>query len=55
MGTTVEALQALYVAKGGNLEDVENLTTIPEMIDAIAESEQGITSDEIDQIIENIN
>lgn len=32
---TVEALQALYVAFGGNIEDVANITTIPEMINAI--------------------
>lgn len=33
---TVEALQALYVAFGGNIEDVANITTIPEMINALA-------------------
>lgn len=33
---TVEALQALYVAFGGNIEDVVNITTIPEMLNAIA-------------------
>ena len=32
---TVEALQALYVAFGGNIEDVANITTIPEMINAL--------------------
>lgn len=33
---TVEALQALYVAFGGNIEDVVNITTIPEMLNALA-------------------
>ena len=34
--TNVEALQGLYVALGGELSTVANLTTIPEMLDAIA-------------------
>lgn len=34
--TTVEALKNYYVAKGGNIEDVKNISTIPEMIMAIA-------------------
>ena len=32
MVSTVEALQELYVSKGGSLEDVINITTIPDMI-----------------------
>lgn len=36
MDTTVVALQNLYVAKGGTLSDVQNLNTIPDMINAIA-------------------
>lgn len=36
MDTTVKALQTLYVALGGTAADVENLTTIPDMINAIA-------------------
>lgn len=59
MNTTVEALQDLYVAKGGNLEDVENLTTIPGMIEAITElcEEEGtaVTSEDINEIIANVN
>lgn len=34
--TTVEALRSLYVALGGDGDEVENLVTIPEMISAIA-------------------
>ena len=37
MLTTVEALKELYVAYGGSLEDVADITLIPDMIHAIAE------------------
>ena len=36
MTTTIEALQNLYVAEGGELSDVANLVTIPDMINALA-------------------
>lgn len=36
MDTTVKALQNLYTALGGTAADVENLSTIPDMINAIA-------------------
>lgn len=56
--TTIEALQTVYVSRGGSFEDVENLTTIPEMINAINEiiedKNSPITSDEIDEIINSI-
>lgn len=32
----VDALKALYIALGGSADDVANLATIPEMINAIA-------------------
>lgn len=35
MDNTITALRGLYVALGGNIEDVENIVTIPEMIKAI--------------------
>ena len=35
--TTINALKNLYKALGGDLEDVENVTIIPDMINAIAE------------------
>lgn len=61
MNTTVESLQALYVARGGELSAVKNLNTIPEMIDAIAsiteastEGSVPVTSDELDEIIGSI-
>ena len=36
MNQTLDALKALYVALGGSADDVEGLTLIPEMINAIA-------------------
>lgn len=36
MDTTVKALQNLYAALGGTATDVENISTIPDMINAIA-------------------
>ena len=35
MKTTIEALQNTYVKLGGELSDVANIVTIPDMIDAI--------------------
>lgn len=36
MNNTITALQALYAALGGTAADVANMTTIPELINAIA-------------------
>lgn len=36
MDTTVKALKNLYVALGGNAEDVEEYVIIPDMINAIS-------------------
>lgn len=58
MTTTVEALQGLYVAKGGSLEDVKDLSTIPDMIEALSgietEELRPITSSEINSIINTV-
>lgn len=35
--TTVDSLKALYIKLGGNADDIEELSTIPEMIDALTE------------------
>ena len=37
MDTTIKALQNLYEAMGGDPDDVENIVTIPDMINAIAD------------------
>lgn len=37
MNTTVQSLKEYYVAQGGELSDVQNITTIPDMISAITE------------------
>ena len=36
MDTTIDALKALYVALGGDADDVADITIIPDMINAIA-------------------
>lgn len=36
MGDTVKALKAIYVALGGNANDVANITLIPDMLNKIA-------------------
>lgn len=43
MNTTVNALKSLYVVLGGNVEDVENITLIPDMITAF-ENIDGLTA-----------
>ena len=42
MDNNITALQGLYVALGGDIEDVENLNTIPDMINAIATVATGV-------------
>lgn len=58
MVSTVEALHELYVSKGGSLEDVINITTIPDMIQALSDVEpdgmRPINSSEINTIINSI-
>lgn len=55
---TVEALQALYVAQGGNMEDVAAITTIPEMINALATlsaSKAGAATSELPKVTSSDN
>ena len=44
---TISALQALYVALGGDADDVANINTIPEMISAIATQATKATAPEL--------
>ena len=43
MDNNIIALQGLYVALGGQAEDVENITIIPDMINAITTLVTGAT------------
>lgn len=36
MGDTIQALRAIYVALGGDADDVANIVYIPDMLNAIA-------------------
>lgn len=53
MMTTVEALQSLYVALGGQLSEVKGISTIPEMIASIAGyvgiADTGVQADKANQ------
>lgn len=58
MINTIEALQALFVANGGEMSEVEKISTIPEMINAIAgissPAYSTITSAEVTTIVNTI-
>lgn len=43
MDNNITALQGLYVALGGDADDVANVNTIPDMINAIASIATGAT------------
>ena len=45
--TTVDALKALYVARGGSAETVANLTLIPDVINALATLEASGATKEL--------
>lgn len=47
---TISALQALYVALGGDADDVANINTIPEMISAIATQAAKATAPELPKV-----
>lgn len=55
MGTTVEALKALYVALGGKAADVVNITLIPDMIKKIAEVAATATAAELPKVTSSNN
>jgi hypothetical protein len=44
MDNNITALQGLYVVLGGDIEDVENINTIPEMIKAISTVASGVAA-----------
>lgn len=51
MDNTVQALQNLYVALGGEQEAVANIVTIPDMINAIADL-KTTTSENTEESVE---
>lgn len=57
MKTTVDALKGLFTALGGSA-DVRNISTIPDMIEAISgietEEERPINASEINTIVNSI-
>ena len=55
MAQTVDALKTLYVALGGNAEDVANITLIPDMILAIAEVAETATASELPEVTASDN
>lgn len=50
MRQTVDALKALYVALGGNAEDVAEINLIPDMINAIATVAATATAPELPKV-----
>lgn len=50
MDTTVVALQNLYVALGGDADDVANITIIPDMINAIATQAEKAVAAELPEV-----
>ena len=50
MDTTIKALQNLYVKLGGSLTTVANITTIPDMINAIATVAESAVAPELPEV-----
>ena len=50
MGDTVKALKAIYVALGGNANDVKNITLIPDMLNKIATVAATATAAELPKV-----
>ena len=55
MGDTVKALKAIYVALGGNANDVENITLIPDMLNKIAIVAATATAAELPKVTSSNN
>jgi hypothetical protein len=60
MDNTVKALQNLYVALGGNADDVADIVLIPDMINAIASVVAGktlleVTEDENGKVLKVVD
>ena len=55
MGDTVKALKAIYVALGGNANDVKNITLIPDMLNKIAIVAATATAAELPKVTSSNN
>lgn len=55
MDTTVDALKNLYVALGGSADDVENVTLIPDMINALTIVAASATAAELPTVTSSNN
>lgn len=55
MGDTVKALKAIYVALGGNANDVANITLIPDMLNKIAIVAATATAAELPRVTSTNN
>ena len=55
MGDTVKALKAIYVALGGNANDVKNITLIPDMLNKIATVAATATAAELPKVTSSNN
>ena len=55
MGDTVKALKAIYVALGGNANDVKNITLIPDMLNKIATVAATATAAELPRVTSSNN
>lgn len=55
MGDTVKALKAIYVALGGNANDVANITLIPDMLNKIATVAATATAAELPKVTSSNN
>lgn len=50
MDSTVKALKNLYVALGGDVDDVANVSRIPDMIEAVATVAEAATAKELPDV-----
>lgn len=50
MDSTVKALKNLYVALGGDADDVANVSRIPDMIEAVAAVAEAATTKELPDV-----
>lgn len=55
MDSTVKALKNLYVALGGDADDVANISRIPDMIEAVATVAEAATAKELPDVTTSNN